>query len=569
MRKPILVYLLFLLTQLAVSQEITPKGGGQPSVETVNAYLADSSAFVPTLFTSANLPIVLIDTYGQTIPDSPKIPAGLKIIDNGPGVRNNLTDPPTFDGYSGIEIRGSSSQMFPKKSYGIETRDDLGASLDTSLLGMPAENDWILNANYSDKSLLRNVLAYQVWRNMGYYSARYRFVEVVLNGQYIGVYIFSEKIKRDKNRLDIAKLSPDQNSGDVLTGGYIFKIDKTTGSGGPGWTSTYPPYAHPYGQTIFFQYEYPQPEDITLQQKGYIQSYVYNFETALSGFGFADTATGYRKYAVENTFIDYFLVNEISKNVDGYRISTFINKERESKGGKIRMGPVWDYDIAWHNANYCGGDGTTGWAYQFPCSGDGYQIPFWWDRLLQDPAYRNHMKCRWLNLRQNILSDSWFDNYIDSISGQLMEAQQRNFTTWPILGVYVWPNPAPFPPTYEAEVAALKSWIHNRMAWLDMYVPGVCDFTAIDEIADISGPFRIYPNPVADMMNVGFKANANSTVRIEVINQQGYTLYTVTKQVSSPAEVNVPVDMTSYAPGVYLTRLIIDGKSSSKRFIKN
>ena len=187
------------------------------------------------VLTSSNLPIVVIDTRGVSIPDDPKVLAVLKIYNRGNGTRNFLTDAPQFNGYCGIEIRGSSSQQFPKKSYGFESWNINGTSIDTSFLGMPSESDWILNANYTDKSFLRNVLAYQLWQNMGHYGTRYQFVELILNNQYQGIYIFSEKIKRDKNRLNIAKLSNTQNSGDELTGGYIFlnvKKKRVRGVGG-------------------------------------------------------------------------------------------------------------------------------------------------------------------------------------------------------------------------------------------------------------------------------------------------------------------------------------------------
>lgn len=523
----------------------------------------------PTTFVSSNLPIVMFDTHGFTIVDEPKIAAGLKIINNGPGVRNYVTDTSQFDGYSGIEIRGSSSQMFPKKSYGFESWDAAGNDIDTSFLGMPAESDWILNASYTDKSFIRNVAAYQVWRNMGLYASRYQFVELVINGEYKGIYIFSEKIKRNKNRVDIAKLKIDQNTGDDVTGGYIFKIDKQTGSGGSGWTSSYPPPVHPNGQTIFFQYDYPDETTITTQQKAYLQNYVYTFETALKSTHFDDTATGYRKYAVESTFIDYFLVNEISKNVDGYRISTYLNKERDSKGGKIRMGPVWDYDIAWHNADYCEGDIVTGWAYQFPCPSDGWQIPFWWSRLLEDPLYTSHLKCRWLTLRQNSLSNAWFDNYIDSIATQLNEAQTRNFTTWPILGIYVWPNPWPYATTYQGEVTTLKNWIHTRLGWLDANMPGTCETTPTSELTQASINFDVYPNPISDKLNVRFKTNNNSPFVITIINQQGITLTSRTRNGQPFIESIESFDISDYAPGVYLIRFSLNGTSSSKRFIKN
>jgi hypothetical protein len=527
-----------------------------------------SDAATPFEFTSSNLPIVVINTNGHTILDEPKIPAGLKIYNKGNGQRNSLTDVPQFDGYSGIEIRGSSSQSFPKKSYGFESWDAQGNSIDTSFLGMPSESDWILNANYTDKSFVRNVMAYQVWQNMGHYGTRYHFVEVILNGQYQGIYIFSEKIKRDKNRLNISKLSTTQNSGDEVTGGYIFKIDKQTGSGGSGWNSSYLPSVSSGGQKIFFQYEYPKEEDITSQQRIYLQSNVYTFETALKSAGFADTSNGFRKFADENTFIDYFLVNEISKNVDGYRISTFLNKERDSKGGKIRMGPVWDYDIAWHNANYCEGDIFTGWAYQFPCYDDYWQVPFWWSRLLEDPRYKNNLACRWMNLRQTILSNAWFDHYIDSISGQLMEAQQRNFTQWPILGVYVWPNPLPLATNYSGEVSTLKTWMHNRLSWLDSNMFGSCDMSYGISETEAENSISIYPNPVADYMNIEYKTVRNSTVGIMVINQQGSILKNIKPVARSSGIWSESLDISSYKPGVYLLRITIDGKMYTKRFIK-
>ena len=520
------------------------------------------------VLTSSNLPIVVIDTRGISIPDEPKISAVLKIYNRGNGTRNFLTDAPQFNGYCGIEVRGSSSQQFPKKSYGFETRSINGTSIDTSFLGMPSESDWILNANYTDKSFLRNVLAYQLWQNMGHYGTRYQFVELILNNQYQGIYIFSEKIKRDKNRLNIAKLSNTQNTGDELTGGYIFKVDKQTGSGGSGWYSSYLPYSNAGGQKIFFQFEYPGETDITSQQKIYLQSQVFNFETALKSSNFADTLTGYRKYASEKTFIDYFLVNEISKNVDGYRISTFMNKERDSKGGKIRMGPVWDYDIAWHNANYCEGDLSTGWAYQFPCTDDYWQVPFWWSRLLEDPLYKDHLACRWKNLRQTTLSNAWFDQYIDSIAGQLNEAQARNFVQWPILGTYVWPNPWPYPATYQGEVSALKSWIHSRLSWLDTNMPGTCTTPVSNGIAEIQATFRIYPNPVSDHLSVVGYTTEAVLMEIAVYNPQGVVLLTSGNSLKSSGEWHELFDVSGFKPGIYLLRISMNGKTHTQRFIK-
>ncbi|MDQ3108984.1 MAG: CotH kinase family protein, partial [Bacteroidota bacterium] len=298
-------------------------------------------------FSSSNLPVVVINT-SQTIPDSPKIMCDMGIIYNGTGNRNYLTDPWNhYNGKIGIEMRGSSSQGFPKKSYGLELWDVNGNAIDSSILGMPKESDWCLIANYTDKSLLNNSLSYYLSREMGWYAPRWQFVEVVIDGQYMGVYLFTEKIKRDNNRVDIAKLQPTDITGDDVTGGYIIKVDKSTASSGAGWTSSFAPAVAPNGQTIYFQYDYPSDVNIVPQQETYIQMYVDSFETALSGPNFADTAIGYAHYIDVNSFIDYFLVDEMAKNVDGYRLSTYLYKDKRSNGGKLTIGPTWDFDIAW------------------------------------------------------------------------------------------------------------------------------------------------------------------------------------------------------------------------------
>jgi len=520
------------------------------------------------VLSSSNLPIVLINTHGQQIPDDPKIPVDFGIIYNGPGARNHLTDTLNYQGFAGIELRGSSSQMFPKKSYGFETWDMFGQEIDTSLLGMPAESDWILNANYTDKTFCRNVLAYQSWMNMGHYATRYRYVELVINNEYLGIYILSEKIKRSKNRLNIAKLKPEDITGDELTGGYIVKIDKWTGSGGDGWTSPFPPPVNPNGQSIFIQYDYPAAGEINATQKSYIQSYVTSFESALEGPNYADTSVGFRKYADEASFFDYFLVNEISKNVDGYRLSTFFHKERDSKGGKIRMGPVWDYDIAWHNADYCEGDLATGWAYQFPCSYDTWQVPFWWSRLLQDPMYASHLKCRWMLLRQSYLSNHYFDQFIDSIATQLDEAQTRNFIKWPILGTYVWPNPWPYPATYDEEISSLKNWVHTRLSWIDANLPGTCYTVGQEEFVEKQPGLEVYPNPAAVQLSINSEQFVKGKAKLEIVSQSGATLIQVDGGTRGPGYYTDQMNIEGLRPGVYILRITLNGTTFNRKVVK-
>jgi hypothetical protein len=254
--------------------------------------VSHNSVNAQVILSSSNLPIIVIDTHGQVIPNEPKIEADMGIIYNGPGNRNFITDPYNhYNGQIGIEIRGSSAQTFPKKQYAIETRDSTGNNLNVSLLGMPEENDWILYAPYSDKSLIRNVLAYKMSNDIGRYTSRTSFCEVVLNGDYIGLYVLMEKIKRDRNRVKIKKMLPTYTSGDLLTGGYIIKIDKMEGSNIQGWYSNFPPYPGAW-QQIYYQYHYPDPDEIVPEQESYIQNFIYQFEYIMDQGTYTDPFSG-------------------------------------------------------------------------------------------------------------------------------------------------------------------------------------------------------------------------------------------------------------------------------------
>ncbi len=306
------------------------------------------------------LPLVAISTNGNQIVDEPKIDATFTITEG---------DAVSYEGRMGIEIRGASSQLFPKKSFGFETRDAANEDLDVSVLGFPEEEDWILYAPYSDKSLMRNMLIYDLSRDMNQYASRTKFVEVTINDSYQGVYVFMEKLKRDSGRIDINNLKEDENSGEDVTGGYILKIDKTAGTNlGEGYnnqnsfvSAVAPPNAS-LGQEINFLYEEPDAEDITMEQKAYISDYVGQFEMALASDVFTNTEIGYEAFIDVDSFIDFFILNELSNNVDGYRISTFMHKD---KNEKLKMGPIWDFNLAFGNADYCDGGSTNVWAYQF------------------------------------------------------------------------------------------------------------------------------------------------------------------------------------------------------------
>nr|WP_298791319.1 CotH kinase family protein [uncultured Allomuricauda sp.] len=412
------------------------------------------------------LPQVFVDTNGGVIVDEPKISSEAKFVVTGDTI---------YKGNLGIEFRGATSQLiFDKKSYGLETWDENGEDINISLFGFPEEEDWILYGPYSDKTLMRNVLIYDIARDLDQYASRTLFVDLTLNDQYQGVYVFMEKLKRDGERIDINKLKDDENSGEDLTGGYILKIDKTAGNNlGEGYNelnsfaSAYAPPNASGGQETYFLYEYPDAEDITAEQKEYISTYMADFEDALASEDFLDPDLGYANFIDKESFIDFFLLNELSNNVDGYRLSTFMHKD---KNEKLKMGPIWDFNLAFGNADYCGGGSPNVWAYKFNdrCPDDIWLVPFWWDRLLEDPAFVAQLQERWSSLRGGQLSNAAIMDHIDAYLLQLNESGSvvQNFDTWPVLGTYIWPNNF-VGSSYEEEIGYLTNWIENRLSWLD------------------------------------------------------------------------------------------------------
>ena len=411
------------------------------------------------------IPHVQINTLNKEIVDEPKISSKMIIT------KDSMI---LYDGNIGIEYRGSSSQLFDKKSYGFETWDEENEDMDYPLLGFPEEEDWIFYGPYSDKTLIRNKLIYDLSNQIGRYASRTKFCELTINNQYMGVYVFMEKLKRDKNRIAIKKLENDDLDSINISGGYIIKIDKSDDENGEqvyndfnAFISNYKPNYATY-QSIWFNYEYPKPKDIHNEQKQYINSYFDNFEKALSGINFKDSLSGYRKYIDVASFIDFFILNELSNNLDGYRLSTYLHKNRNEK---LKIGPIWDFNLSFGNGNYCNGDKYDTWTYKFneTCSDDFWLIPFWWEKLLEDPYFVNKLKERWNELRKKELSDEnifqMIQNYISILKNE-SGAVYRNYSKWNVIGKYLWPNNY-VGNSYESEIDYLIKWIAKRNNWLD------------------------------------------------------------------------------------------------------
>jgi hypothetical protein len=527
-----------------------------------------------TSFSSSNLPIIVIDTHGQTIADEPKISADMGIIYNGEGVRNSISDPfNNYQGKIGIEIRGSSSQMFPKKQYAVETRDTAGNDASVSLLGLPEESDWVLSAPYNDKSLMRDVLIYTLARRTGRYASRAKYFELILNREYMGVYILLEKIKRNKNRVNISKLGPADTTGDALTGGYITKVDKVEGQDTQGWYSKFPPYPYAWQKTLY-QYHYPKQEDIVSPQKTYVQSFLDRFEATMNGPTYADSSLGYPRLTDSGSFVDVLLLNELSKNVDGYRLSAFMYKDRDSKSGKLTMGPIWDYNHAFGNSDYYDASLIPGFQLTYLTTNssflksDQFAVPFWWKKLFDEAAFANQCRRRWNELRMDQWSLSRITSVIDSVAALLDEARVRNFARWPVLGTYVWPNYF-VGQTYQQEIDYLRQWVRDRVSWLD----GQWETTSVEaEQGDQgrTGEFSLsqnYPNPFNGGTTIRYMLPREAAVNVSIFDPLGRLMVSLLQSHQEAGHHQIFFDGSGLASGIYFYRIQAGGLVQTKALL--
>ncbi len=500
-------------------------------------------------FTSSNLPIVVINTNGQAIPDDPKITADMGIIWNGEGVRNNVTDP--FNNYSGkigIELRGNSTQMFPKKPYAVETQDSTGANLDVSILGMPAENDWTFLASYIDRTFIRDPLAHYLSTLTGRWSSRCRFCELILNGEYEGVYIILEKIKRTKNRLNISKLTSADTSGENLTGGYIYEVD---GFGGD------------FGDNRMIVY--PKPEDVVPVQLEYIQNYDNNFRYAMALPNFADTVNGYAKWIDVNAFIDELIVQETMRNSDAYGWSAYFHKD---KNQKLAAGPVWDFDQSAGNSNYPDDGVVDGWMFSNPGTND---TPFFWATLYSDTNFKSKLQSRWRALRESVFATAKIMAFIDSCAGYLNEAQQRNFVKWPVLGVFIWRETTGYQDrnTYQKEIDYMESFLSSRLEWIDtqlQYTP-----TAVVDSRPRPVDFSLaqnYPNPFNPSTEILYSLKSAGLVRLSVYDLLGREVAVLVNNEKETSGLHEALFTGANLPsGIYFYKLESAGESITKKML--
>jgi hypothetical protein len=493
---------------------------------------------------SSKFPIVFINTnqYGVPLKDlnwssqQKKVIASMEIIypKNGISKTNANAD---FKSRIELERRGQSSRDFPKICYNIETQQSDGTAMDTAIMGMPSESDWVLNSNYGDKTLIRNELTFCIGCRLGHYVPRTQYCEMIYNGEYQGLYLFTEKIKRGKNRVNVAKrdsLNPEE-------GGFVFKYDKNNGGAGG-----------------ILQYVYPKADEITKAETDYFMKNLNSYFAVLNnGRLFLSLDSGYRKYVSTKTLIDYVIVNEISKNCDAYLNSTYLYKDKNSNDGRIKFGPLWDYDIAYGGAIWQNGGLTDGWQFSVNTTLRIHQ-------LFRDTALTHEFSRKWKSLRTSFLAENAFLSMIDSLTNNILESRLKNYDIWPILDKqYLWPVTPTY--TYDDDLNVIKNFTTKRMKWIDdnidkiYFAPLEIDYykAGMTNIA-----VNIYPNPFADHINVNL-IDVSGDYKISIQNIEGKTICSKLTSKSDGSSINIQFagnEMQNLKNGIYFLMIYKNGQ---------
>ncbi|MGP4110280.1 CotH kinase family protein [Streptomyces sp. 4N509B] len=410
-----------------------------------------------------DLPLLVMDAYGAGKPGREYEDVATMIMEPGADGTASVADAPAVASRAGFHLRGQSSSTFAKAPYRLELWDNEDDDADHPVLGMPADSDWVLRGPFTDKSLIREALVYDLGRAMGLAAPRYRFVEVYLNlddqpmaaADYQGVYMIVETIKINSDRLDLAELEEEDVTPPAVTGGYVFASE---------WLASEEPTLPCTGPaaTCWQDLEVKEPGDLQPEQLEWLTGHVQEFHDALHGETPADPDTGYPAYIDTGSFVDQVILNELSRGMDSYIRSTYFHKDRE---GPIVAGPLWDFDLTFGVGGYFENQETAGWQFEqtrYPVGND------WYLRLMNIPAFSEQVDARWEELRQGLLSDAALRTRVAELAAPLADAAERNFEKWPnlsssMVGAFVTPTSE----TWQEQVDILEEWLTERITWLD------------------------------------------------------------------------------------------------------
>ena len=459
-----------------------------PTSALADAY--DANNYLPmdttVKITETNLPIVFINTKTTDgnitiIHKDYRVPVRMTIINNADGKNygDTLTHPGQhvdYDGWVSIKYRGNSSFDYAKKKpmgfKTLETCDVNGKKKKEKLLGMPKDKDWVLLAPYHDRSMIRDVLTFELARPYFEYTPRSRHCELVMDGIYRGIYILCERPGEGKNRLNLS--NPGDQDQDI-TGDFLVEEDSNNEE--HYYTSKYRAL-DPKGKEllfnshVFFKYKFPEYDSMMPDhpaQLEYINNRISSFEDIMDRQDYADPQTGYRNYIDVTSFIDNMLSQEFSGNPDAYRRSTFIYKRRDDVDPRFKM-CLWDFNMAYGNSleELLGADKwhyTNNKATQMLRAS---HVPFWWARLMDDPYYTESLRQRWNEYRSTNYSEQRITALIDSLVNllEVHGARERNYQAYPNWKENIFLN-LNNTTNYEEEIASLRIWIADRLRWMD------------------------------------------------------------------------------------------------------
>ncbi|MCM1034358.1 MAG: CotH kinase family protein [Paludibacter sp.] len=401
------------------------------------------------LYQLTNLPTVIINTHNAEAPYDKEH----DIVSNIIVISKEGSDVLEKQGTS--RLRGNASMQFEKKPYRIKFDKK------QSLLDAPATaKKWTLINNYGDKTLMRNIVAFEASRRSGLtYTPFCQSVDVVLNGEYKGNYQLCDQVEVNKNKVSVVEMAPTDIAGEELTGGYFLEVDGYADQELSWFNSA---------RGIPVTIKSPKDDEIVPQQKQYIADYFNKMESLVYANGNGET---YDDILDLPSFLRLFLIGEFSGNTDTYW-STYIYKERSDK--KMYFGPVWDFDIAFDNDYRTYPiNNKTDYVYRSGGSSAGSMSALV-TRVINRPEVTTQLQELWQTLRDKQgFSENSFCAYIDSIAADLDASQRLNFMRWKMLQTGVHMNPVTYA-TYEQYVDALKQYVTNRIAWLDRrlnYVP--------------------------------------------------------------------------------------------------
>lgn len=420
-------------------------------------------------FTSP-LPIAVIDHHGGGGygPDEPYKTSFLHFFNRGPAGTATLNSTPDVFTRISQKVRGSSSAHFPKRAYGMKTRNDQGENEKFELAGLARANNWVwYNPWKYDDAYVRNAFMFQLSRDMGHWASRTQPTEMFLNvnggkldyNDYWGIYVLTEKIESGKDRLDIESIGSADIAGDNLTGGYILKIDRADADE----TAWQTPTAQAGSEDKIVVVE-PEQEDEKPEQIAYIQNYIAGFESAVLADRAGNWATrNYQKYIDVPSWIDVHMLHSFALNPDSFRLSSYFHKDRNQK---LKAGPIWDFDRGLN------ADVDSGSQYD-PRQWNGTHFDMsWWKQVWRDPEFIQAWVDRWWELRGGALSDANLNQIITTMGNEIGNVAGAR-------DVAKWPDNSPEAGTYLGEIGVLRDWLTSadpgvlgRTHWIDLQVPG-------------------------------------------------------------------------------------------------